>query len=70
MEELEKALINRRIEYEGEFESSEGQESCQDMASHFLKIMGGSPEDRRILVCFLNYLRFFIDRKYEDSRYW
>ena len=70
MEELEKALSGRRIEYEGDFEASDGNESCQDMASHFLRIMAGSSEDKRILVCFLNYLRFFIRRKYEDPKYW
>lgn len=39
------------------------------MASQFLKIMGSSTEDKKILFCFMNYIRFFVKKKYEDN-YW
>ena len=69
VEELERAVANKQAEYEESFEFSEGNETCQDMASHFLRIMGGSGEERKVITCFLNYLRFFIKRRYEDN-YW
>ena len=31
--------------------------------------MGGSPEEKKILVCFMNYIRFFVKKKYEED-YW
>jgi hypothetical protein len=39
------------------------------MATHFLRIMGGTGEDKKILTCFLNYLRFTVKRKYDET-YW
>lgn len=67
VEELEKAVANRTTEYDEPYEMSDGNETCQDMGSHFLRIMGGSGEERRLLVCFLNYLRFTVNRKYEEG---
>jgi hypothetical protein len=69
VEELEKAIMGKKVDYEGDFEYSEGAESCQDMASQFLKIMGGSEDEKRVLYCFMNYIRFFVGRKY-DEHYW
>lgn len=39
------------------------------MASDFLRIMGGSGEEKKLLTCFVNYLKFFVSRKYEEN-YW
>ncbi len=39
------------------------------MGSQFLHIMGGSQEEKKILTCFMNYIRFFVNKKYE-SDYW
>ena len=61
--------MNKRIEYEGDFEYSDGTESCQDMSSQFLRIMGGTPDEKKILTCFMNYIRFFVKKRYEDN-YW
>jgi hypothetical protein len=69
VEELEKAILNKKVDYEGDFEFSEGSESCQDMASQFLRIMEGTVEERRVLYCFMNYIRFFVRRKYDEA-YW
>lgn len=48
---------------------SNGTETCQDMGSNFLRIMGGAGEDKKILTCFVNYIRFFVNRKYSEN-YW
>ena len=61
--------MNRQVNYKGKYEFSEGSETCQDMASQFLRIMEGSEEERQILSCFMNYLRFFVSQKYEEG-YW
>lgn len=61
--------MNKTVEYDGEFEFSEGTESCQDMASNFLRIMGASGEEKKILNCFVNYIKFFVRKKYSDT-YW
>lgn len=39
------------------------------MGSNFLKIMGGNGEEKKILTCFINYIRFFVKKKYSDT-YW
>jgi hypothetical protein len=39
------------------------------MASQFLKTFAPSEEEKKILVCFLNYIRFFVKKKYDDT-YW
>ena len=57
------------MEYGEEYEFSEGSETCQDMCSHFLRIMGGSGDEKRLLTCFVNCLRHFVKRKYEET-YW
>lgn len=62
-------MLNKSVDYDGEFEYSDGSESCQDMASQFLRIMEGPEEDRRILYCFMNYIRFFVGKKYDET-YW
>ena len=36
--------MNKSVDYEQEYELSEGVESCQDMTSSFLRMMGGSAE--------------------------
>lgn len=69
MEELEKAVMNRTVDYEDSYEFSEGNETCQDMGSHFLRIMGGSGEEKKVITCFLNYLRFTVKRRYDET-YW
>lgn len=35
-EEIEKALLDKKVLYFEEFEASTGKESCQDMASEFI----------------------------------
>ncbi len=37
------------------------------MGSHFLRIFGGPEQERRLLTCFLNYLRFTVRRHYEEN---
>lgn len=69
IDELEKALAGRTIEYSGEYEMSTGDETCQDMGSDFLRVLGGSGEERKILNCFMNYLRFFVERRFDET-YW
>jgi hypothetical protein len=39
LEELEKALLSKTIAYNEPFEESDGHNTCQDMASHFLRIL-------------------------------
>jgi hypothetical protein len=39
LEELEKALITKTINYNEVFEESDGHNTCQDMASHFLRVL-------------------------------
>jgi hypothetical protein len=39
------------------------------MASNFLRIMAGSGEEKKILTCFVNYIRFFVRKRYSES-YW
>ena len=39
------------------------------MGSSFLRIMGGSNEEKKILTCFVNYIRFFVKKRYSDN-YW
>jgi len=39
------------------------------MASHFLRILGGVGMEKKIVTCFLNYLRFYVNKKY-DEQYW
>jgi len=31
--------------------------------------MGGSAEEKKILTCFVNYIRFFVKKKYSET-YW
>lgn len=31
--------------------------------------MGGSGEEKKVITCFLNYLRFTVQRKYDET-YW
>lgn len=69
VEELEKAVANHSIAYEGEYVASEGSETCQDMGSHFMKMLVGRDEEKRLLACFLNYIRFEVTKKYEEG-YW
>ena len=33
------------------------------MASQFLRVMEGSDAEKRVLYCFINYIRFFVKRK-------
>ena len=61
--------MDRTIEYEGEYQLSEGNESCQDMGSSFLRVMGDTRQEKKILTCFLNYIRFFVKKKYSEA-YW
>ena len=61
--------MNKRIDYDGDFVESTGTETCQDMSSQFLRIMGGTPEEKKILTCFMNYIKFFVKKRYEES-YW
>ncbi len=63
VDELEKAIYNKQVEYEDEYEFCEGGETCQDMGSQFLRIMGGTGNERKLITCFLNELRFFVARK-------
>ena len=39
------------------------------MASQFLRVMEGSESEKRVLYCFVNYMRFFVKQKYEED-YW
>jgi hypothetical protein len=39
------------------------------MGSHFLRAFELPGDDKSMLVCFLNYIRFFVKRRYEES-YW
>ena len=39
------------------------------MGSSFLRMMGGSSEEKKILTCFVNYIRYFVKKKYTDT-YW
>ena len=39
------------------------------MGSNFLRIMGGSGEEKKILTCFVNYIKFFVKQKYSET-YW
>ena len=32
-------------------------------------MMGGSSEEKKILTCFVNYIRYFVKKKYTDT-YW
>lgn len=39
------------------------------MASDFLRTFSGEDEQKKMLSCFLNYMRFFVKKRYEDN-YW
>lgn len=67
-EEIEKALMGRAVSYSEPYEFSEGSETCQDMGSQFLRAFGRG-EEGATLVCFVNYIRFFVRRRYEEG-YW
>ena len=61
-------MFGKSIDYSEPFLGSEGHETCQDMATEFMKL-AREGEERKILTCFINYLRFFVGKKYEES-YW
>ena len=46
---------------------SEGHETCQDMASDFLKIVKTNGEEKKIVNCFINYIKFYVYKKYEKD---
>jgi hypothetical protein len=48
---------------------SAGKETCQDMGSEFLRAFSSDEIDKKVLVCFLNYIRYFVRQKYDDT-YW
>ena len=39
------------------------------MGSHFLRILGGTGQERQLLVCFMNYLREAVNKHY-NATYW
>lgn len=37
------------------------------MASDFLKIVKTNGEEKKIVNCFINYIKFYVDKKYENN---
>lgn len=57
--------MNKTCNYNEDYEMSDGSETCQDMGSNFIRSLHVQGEEKKLLHCFLNYLRFFVQRKYQ-----
>ena len=64
-EEIETAISSVKINYDEQFQTSEGTRTCQDMASSFLnKLSSLDVEAQKVINCFLNELKESIVSKF------
>lgn len=69
-EELTEAMGSTIIAYGDTVKTSEGNRTCQDMVSSFLnKISFLNNEQKKIVNCFINELKYFVDKRYGE-KFW